>query len=79
MLGLVAGLFTTASNLPQLVKSFRTKSTRDLSLGYLSILFIGMLLWVAYGFLISSLPVIAWNVVTLFIIGPLILLKLKYG
>jgi MtN3 and saliva related transmembrane protein len=79
LIGLAAGALTTASNLSPLLKSYRTKSTHDLSLPYLVVLFIGLALWTAYGFLINSLPVIVWNGVTLFIVGPLIFLKLKYG
>ena len=78
IIGLAAGFLTTVANIPQLYKSWKTKSTRDLSLTWLIILGLGIILWLVYGFTISSLPLILANIVTLIIVLGMIALKLKY-
>lgn len=75
-IGLAAGALTTAAFVPQVVRTWRTGSTRDLSLGMLLLFFAGLALWLVYGVLTSQLPVILANVVTLVLTGVLIGLKL---
>ncbi|MDA8434256.1 MAG: SemiSWEET transporter, partial [Nitrospiraceae bacterium] len=65
LLGLLAGSCTTLSFLPQLIKTWRTKSTHDISVGMYVTLSVGLFLWTLYGIAIHSLPVIVTNVVTL--------------
>ncbi len=65
LLGLVAAVFTTASFVPQVVKTWRSGSSEDLSLGMYGLFTIGIVLWLVYGFLIRDLPIILANVVTL--------------
>lgn len=60
-LGLVAGALTTFSAVPQLLRAFRTRSTRDLSPAMLTTMISGTVLWTAYGVLIASVPVALWN------------------
>ncbi|HIH09103.1 MAG TPA: hypothetical protein HA254_00365 [Candidatus Diapherotrites archaeon] len=77
-LGLSAGLLTTVSAVPQLLKAWRTKSTADISLGAVVLLVSGVGLWLLYGIMINNFPLIAANVVTLIVwIGTLIL-KLRF-
>ncbi len=76
--GLVAGTLTTGSYVPQFVKAWRSKSTHDLSIVWLLMLAIGLVVWVAYGFLITSFAVVATNVVLLLLVVALILLKASY-
>ncbi|HZD30508.1 MAG TPA: SemiSWEET family transporter, partial [Candidatus Angelobacter sp.] len=57
---------------------FRTKSVSDISLVMLVSLNVGLLLWVAYGVLIHSLPLILPNAVTFFLAFPLLVMKLRY-
>ena len=78
ILGLVAGTLTTASFLPQLVKVWKSRSTKDISLLMYSVICTGILLWVIYGFLIGSLPVIVANAVTLLIATAILILKIRY-
>ncbi len=52
MVGLAAGLLTTVSMLPQVTKSYKSKSTKDISLPYISLLWLGLLIWIIYGFMI---------------------------
>lgn len=79
ILGLAASLLTTLCMLPQVIKSYKSKSTRDLSWGYLGTLGSALLLWIAYGFLISSFPLILGNSIAEAMALILIFLKLKYG
>ncbi len=78
-IGLLAGALTTVSLIPQLIKCWRTRSTRDVSLWTYMILSLGVLLWLAYGLMISDLPLIVANAVTILIAGSIIALKLRYG
>ncbi|HVP53397.1 MAG TPA: SemiSWEET transporter [Candidatus Eisenbacteria bacterium] len=78
LVGFGAGTLCTLAYLPQALHSFRTKSVRDISLGMLVSLNVGLLLWVAYGFLIRSLPIILPNAVTFFLAFPLLIMKLRY-
>ncbi len=76
--GFAAGTLCTLAYLPQALHSFRTKSVRDLSLLMLISLNAGLLLWVSYGFMIHSLPIILPNAVTFFLSAPLLMMKLRY-
>jgi MtN3 and saliva related transmembrane protein len=78
ILGYIAGVLTTSSLLPQFFKSWKSKSTKDLSYGMILILFFGVLLWAIYGISIHSLPVIIFNTLTVIFSFSLLLLKLKY-
>lgn len=78
ILGLLAGALTTTSFIPQVVKAWRSRSTKDVSLWMFLLLTIGVMMWVAYGFFIGSLPVIMTNVVTLVLVVILLVLKIKY-
>jgi MtN3 and saliva related transmembrane protein len=60
-LGYVAGAITVASFLPQVVRAWRTRQTRDLSLSSLALLIMAGTLWILYGALSRDWPVIATN------------------
>ncbi len=76
ILGLVAAVLTTTAFLPQVYKTWKTKSTDSLSLTMLYIFVSGVLCWLVYGFLINSLPIILANFVTA--ISGFALLYFKY-
>lgn len=77
--GYTAGIINLIHLLPQIIKSFKTKSTTDISLSYTIIHCIGLSLWVLYGFLITSYPVIIMlSIETLFAVY-LVILKIKHG
>jgi MtN3 and saliva related transmembrane protein len=61
-LGLIAGGLTTIAWIPQVVRTIRTRSARDLSWWYLVTFATGTSLWIYYGLRISSVPVTATNV-----------------
>jgi len=79
LLGFIAATLTTISFLPQAIKAWKTKSTKDISLPMYVIFVIGIFLWLIYGFAINSPPLMLANSITL-IIGLFILyLKIRYG
>jgi MtN3 and saliva related transmembrane protein len=59
--GIAAGIFTSASLLPQLIKLLREKKAHDISIFFLVTLLIGLALWVWYGIMKNDLPIIATN------------------
>jgi MtN3 and saliva related transmembrane protein len=79
LLGAAAALCTTISFLPQLVRAWRTRSTRDTSLTMFSVLVTGIFLWLLYGILIGDGPLIAANAVSLCFTGSILYLKLRHG
>ncbi len=79
LVGMAAAVLTMVSSLPQVLKSWKTKSTRDISWGWLAIITSALFLWVAYGVMISSLPILAANSVSGALFVLLIALKFKYG
>jgi len=79
IMGLLAGTMTTIAFLPQLIQTWKTRSAKDVSLGMFLIFTTGVLLWVIYGLMIQSLPIIAANTVTLILAGTILVLKLRYG
>ena len=78
-LGLLAGTLTTIAFLPQVVHTWKTKSTKDLSLPMLASFTTGVLCWFIYGMWIDSLPIMLANGVTLVLAGANLALKIKYG
>lgn len=78
ILGLIAGTLTTTASFPQLIKSLKTKSTKDVSLGMFSLLCAGILMWFVYGLYIMSWPIILANIITFFASFPVLILKLRY-
>lgn len=79
LLGLLAGTLTTIAFFPQLLKTWRSKSAADVSLGMLVTFCIGVFLWLVYGILLGALPIILANLVTLVLAGLILALKLRYG
>ena len=78
ILGLTAATCTTASFVPQAIKTIRTKQTKDLSLGMYSLITIGVLLWLIYGIIIGDLPIIVANAITISFASIILYLKIKY-
>ena len=77
-LGLIAGALTTISFVPQVIKIWKTKYARDISLGMFAIFSSGALLWLLYGIRIDSLPVIVANAVTLGLSLTILVFKIKF-
>lgn len=77
-LGLLAGTLTTIAFVPQVIKIWRSKHAHDISLAMFAIFSTGVALWLIYGLMIGSLPVIAANAITLMLALAILLLKLRY-
>ena len=75
-IGLAAASGTTAAFVPQVIKAWRTRSTRDLSLVMIAVLSSGLLLWIVYGIMRSDGVIITANVITLALVLTLLGLKL---
>lgn len=75
----MAAVLTTAAFLPQVYKTWKTKDVSSLSLPMLSIFFIGVVMWLIYGYLINSLAIILANAVTIISAFLLLYFKLKYS
>ena len=78
IIGLIAGVFTAASMLPQLIKIIKEKKANDLSLGMLGVLITGMCLWIYYGVLRKDLPIIITNSFSLLLNFTVIFFSIKY-
>jgi MtN3 and saliva related transmembrane protein len=78
ILGLAAGLLTTIAFLPQVIKTWKSRSAKDLSLGMFSLFCAGVVLWLTYGILMRDIPVIAANFMTLMLASTLLFFKLRF-
>lgn len=79
ILGYLAGVLVVISLLPQVIKSWKTKLTRDISLWRYIIYVIGLILWVTYAIIIKNGPVAVMNGVGLILAISILYLKIKYG
>lgn len=77
-IGLFAGVLTTVSFVPQVIKIWKTKSATDISLGMFAIFSAGVLLWLFYGIEIDAMPVIVANAITLALSLTILFFKIKY-
>jgi MtN3 and saliva related transmembrane protein len=78
MIGLAAGFLTTIAFLPQVIKTWKSGSAKDLSLGMFSFFCLGVLLWLVYGILTRDVPVIAANMATLILASTILYFKLRF-
>lgn len=78
IIGFIAGFLIAISMVPQLIKSYKTKKVEDVSFLMLFIILLGTFLWVIYGMLIVSFPIIAMDGFGFFITLILVFMKIKY-
>ncbi len=76
--GIAAGVFTSASLLPQLIKLLREKKAHDISLFFLLTLLIGLALWVWYGIIKNDIPIIATNSFSIVVNTLMIIYGIRY-
>ncbi|MFB6277117.1 MAG: SemiSWEET transporter [Halothece sp.] len=79
LIGLTAGTLTTIAFLPQVIKTWRTKSAQDISLVMFSTFCTGVFLWIVYGLTVGDLPVLLTNIVTFVLAFMILVFKFKYG
>jgi len=78
-LGFVGGALVTCSLIPQLIRIFKLRSAREISLLFNILLLLGLISWLAYGISFSLPPVIIWNAIGTALVSVLLYAKLKYG
>ncbi len=79
ILGFIAGFFTTIAFLPQVIKVFKTRKTDDISLGMYVVFTLGVAMWLIFGIVLLSLPIILANSLTLAFASTILIMKMKYG
>jgi len=78
-IGLAAAFCTTVAFLPQVIKTWRTRSTKDISLVMFLVFTTGIFLWLVYGVLLRDVPLIVANGTTFVLSATILYLKLRHG
>jgi len=78
-LGSIAAILTTTAFIPQVWQVWRTRHTKDISLGMYAIFTGGVLMWLLYGILLGSWPIIVANSITACLAGAVLIMKLRFG
>lgn len=79
ILGYAAGAVTAFTFLPQVIKTWKEKSAKDVSLYMFIIAFVNEIMWLVYGILIDNWVIIVTNAIMLIMSSVMILLKMKYN
>ena len=77
--GLTAGLLVTCSFIPQIIRVFRLKSAREISVLFTTLLLLGMAFWLSYGIGLKLFPIILWNAIGIVFVSTLLYAKMRYG
>lgn len=77
-IGLIAGLLTSVASIPQVVKTYKSRHARDLSIWQPLLLSAGVALWLVYGMLIKDIPLILANIIPLVCNLALVAMKWWY-
>ena len=78
IIGYIAGAFILFSIVPQIIKSYKNKSVKDISILMLISILIGTFFWIAYGIMAHGMPVIVLNSIYFFVVSYQLFLKMKY-
>ncbi|MEK6969155.1 MAG: SemiSWEET transporter [Nanoarchaeota archaeon] len=79
IIGYAAGFLILISIIPQIIKSWKTKSTKDISLLRYLIYAAGVVLWLVYGIVLYNGPMMVVNGINLILASSILYLKFKYG
>jgi len=79
LIGILAGLCTTVSFVPQVLHIRKTRDTRSISLGMYVVFCSGLSLWLIYGLLVGALSIILANSVTLVLAVYILVMKIRLG
>ncbi|MBM3925063.1 MAG: hypothetical protein FJ320_03630 [SAR202 cluster bacterium] len=77
-LGLAAGVMTTSSFIPQIIRIFRLKSANDISLHFSFLLMAGFVVWIVYGVMDGLFPIIFWNSLNMVFISIILFGQFKF-
>ena len=78
LFGFSAALLTTIAFIPQLYKTWQTKSADDVSLVMLILFITGLICWIIYGIKINSIPILVANIITFIFNFSILILKITY-
>ena len=78
IVGIIAGALSCTTFLPQVIKTWKSKSTKDVSLSMFLIASLGTTLWLVYGILINSISIIGTNIVVLIFSLTMLWLMFKH-
>ena len=79
VIGIIAGVLTSASMIPQFIKTVQNKEASDLSAYIFILLIAGTGLWAYYGFLKKDIPIIVTNIFSVLINAAMLFLKFRYS
>ena len=79
VLGLVATCFTTASFVPQVIRTWRTRDVSGISLPTYLIITVGLALWLVYGLMRGDLPLTVANAVMVVLTGAITVMKIRFN
>ena len=79
LIGLAAGILTSCSLLPQLIKTIREKKAEDVSIVMLIVLMSGVALWVVYGIKRNDMPIMVTNSFSLLLNITMLFFRFKYN
>jgi MtN3 and saliva related transmembrane protein len=77
ILATIAGILSTASFVPQVLKAWRERDTAAISKRMYMVTVTAFVLWSAYGFLIGAMPLIVFNLLSLGLSGTILFLKVR--
>lgn len=78
IVGLVAGICTSSSIIPQLIKTIKLKKAEHVSVVMFIVMMTGNILWIYYGFQKSDIPIIATNFLAILLNIIMLILKFKF-
>lgn len=78
-LGIIAGIFTTFALVPQIMRVYKLKSAREISLIFTLSMLLGIIIWLVYGIVLRLYSIIAWNIIGIMLNSWLLFAKFKYG
>lgn len=78
-IGTLAAILTTASFVPQVWLTLRTRDVSGISLGMYGAFTLGVALWLVYGLALGSWPITVANAITLSLASTILVLKLRFG
>lgn len=78
-LGIIAGIFTTFAVIPQILRVYKLKSAREISLIFNTSMLVGVTIWLVYGIVQGLISLIIWNSIGIVLNGWLLYAKAKFG
>jgi len=78
ILGFLAAILTTISFLPQVIKIYKSKETKSISLTMYVVLSLGILMWLIYGIHLKSMPMIIANTISFILTVYIFFMKMRH-